>query len=335
MKRGAAFLVFAGIFLFFTLNTVFAQQTIQVRLASPVPRNSDWGRTLDRMAAEWASVTNNQVRLRVIHDGIEGSESKSFSSLATNNIQASLFTSFGLSLICPQIMTLSVPFMIRDEAELDAVLKDVLPELEKKVNADYVVVAWSKVGWANVFSKDPIFEPNDLRKHKLATSPETKELNTAFKTMGFNLVETGLTDVGPRLANNMINAVYQTPASVAPLRLYKTLGNMLDLPIAPIMGGIVVNRVTWNKLSANHQREILRVTRKIVEEFDAAMPVTVANAVSMMQKDGLKLNKPDSRQEALWYAEAQRALPALLGTTFDREIYQRINDRLEKTRNRQ
>jgi TRAP-type C4-dicarboxylate transport system substrate-binding protein len=335
MKRGAAFLVFAGIFLLFTLNTVFAQQTIQVRLASPLPRNSDWGRTLDRMAAEWASVTNNQVRLRIIHDGIEGSESKSFSSLATNNIQASLFTSFGLSLICPQIMTLSVPFMIRDDAELDAVLKDVLPEMEKKVNADYVVIAWSRAGWANVFSKDAVFEPSDLRKHKLATSPETKELNTAFKTMGFNLVETGLTDVGPRLANNMINAIYQTPASVAPLRLYKTLGNMLDLPIAPIIGGIVVNRVTWNKLSANHQREILRVTRKIVEEFDAAMPVIVANAVSMMQRDGLKLNKPDSRQEALWYAEVQRVLPALLGTTFDREIYQRINDRLEKTRNRQ
>jgi TRAP-type C4-dicarboxylate transport system substrate-binding protein len=233
-------------------------------------------------------------------------------------------------------MTLSVPFLIRNDAELDLVLPDVRPELEKIIEGKgYVVIAWSKAGWVNVFSKDRVIVPDDLRKQKLATNPESERLNTVFKTMGFNLVETGLTDVGTRLASGVINAVYQTPAAVAPLGIYKTLSNMLDLPIAPITGAIIMNRVTWNKISPNNQREILRVTRKIAEEFDATMPKTVANAVTMMEKEGLKVNKPTSSQEAMWRTAVQKAMPSLLGTTFDRDIYQRINDKLERTRNGQ
>jgi len=223
--------------------------------------------------------------------------------------------------------------MIRNNTELDLVLPDVLPILEERVNrTDYVVIAWSKAGWVNVFSKERVLVPDDLRKQKLATNPETEKLNTVFKNMGFNLVETGVTDVGTRLMNGMINAVYQTPAAIFPVGLHKTLVNMLDLPIAPITGAIVMNRVTWNKLSSEQQRNILRVTKTMAVQFDAVMPRTVANAVSLMQKDGLSVNRPNSTQETLWRTEVQKAIPLLLGTTFDRDIYQRINDKLERTR---
>ena len=338
MKKGAVFLAVA-VFVLFTPESVFAQRgnprggTVEVRLASPMPRNSDWGRTLDRIAAEWARVTNNGVRLRILHDGVEGGETKVISSLATNNIQAALLTSFGLAEICPPVMTLSAPFLIASDDELELVLQNVLPIFEGQISrSNFVVLAWSKAGWVNVFSKDPVFVPDDLRKHRVGTNPESGNLNLAFRTMGFNLVETEIVDVGTKLANNMINAIYQTPAAVAPVGIHKTLGNMLDIPIAPFMGGIVMNRVTWNKLSADQQREIVRVTQQIATDFDATMPRTVANAVTMMQRDGLRINRVNADQEALWRAEVQRAMPTLLGGTFDRDIYQRINGILERSR---
>ena len=337
MKKGIVLFAVA-VFVLFTPEAVFAQRNrpIEVRLASPMPRNSDWGRILDRMSAEWARVTNNEVRLRVIHDGVEGGEAKSLSSLSTNNIQASLFTSFGLTAICPGVMTLSVPFMIANDNELDLVLQSVLPVLEEQVNrTNFVVIAWSKAGWVNVFSKDPVLVPDDLRRHRVATNPESGDFNMAFKTMGFHMVETEIVDTGTRLANNMINAIYQTPAAVAPLGMHRTLTNMLDIPIAPFMGAIVMNRVTWNRLSPERQRQLVAVTRQIAADFDATMPRTVANAVTMMQREGLRVNRPNNEQQALWRAEVLRAMPSLLGTTFDRDIYQRINVILERSRSGQ
>ena len=342
MKKSKAFLIL-GVFSLLCANAVFAQrgtvsqgETLEVRLASFMPRNSEWGRCLDRMSAEWARVTNNAVRLRVIHDGLEGGEQKTLSSLSADNIQAALFTSFGLNNICPSVMTLSAPFLIRNEAELDLVLKDAKPLLDAQINkTNFVVLAWSKGGWVNIFSNKPVVVPDDHRSLKMATNPDDTNFNAAFRAMGFNLVETELTDLGPRIASNMVSAFYQTPASVAPLGLYKQLNNMLDTPIAPFLGAIVINRVTWNKISPANKAEILRVTQKIAVEFESVMPRTVSNAVTMMKRDGLKVNSLNTAQERLWLTEVQKAMPSLLGNTFDPELYGKINEILRKSRSGQ
>jgi len=339
MKKSIVFLVLVVFSLSFS-NMLFAQRgsssqgdTLEVRLASFMPRNSDWGRTLDKMAAEWARVTNNAVRLIIIHDGLEGSEQKTLSSMSTNNIQAGLFTSFGLIHICPSVMTLSAPFCIRTEAELDLVLKDTRPLLDAQTSkTDFISLALIKGGWVNIFSKEPVVVPDDLRRLKLASNPEEAKLNAAFKAMGFNLVESEMTDLGPKIASNMVNAFYQTPASVAPLGLYKMLNNMMDTPIAPFLGGIVINRVTWNKISSDNRARILQVTQKTAADFEAVMPRTVTNAITMMQREGLKVNKVSPSQEQLWQTEVQKAMPSLLGNTFDPELYNKMNEILRKSR---
>lgn len=338
MIKRALFFSLAVFMLVCTAQTIFAQrggksEVIEVRLASPMPRNSDWGRALDRMAAEWARVTNNEVRLRIIHDGIEGGETKTYSSLSSNTNQASLFTSFGIAKVCPEIMTLSVPFLIGNDKELSMVLDEMLPVFEERINkTNFVVLSWSKGGWVNVFSKNQVLTPEDLRGHKLASNPESGELNMAFRALGFHVVETEGMDLGTRMANNMVTAIYQTPAAVAPLGMHKYMGNMLDIPIAPYIGAIMINRVTWNKLGADRQRKIVDVTRKIAAEFDATMPKTVSNALTMMQRDGLKVNKG---QVQIWRNEVDKSMSSLVGTAFDKDIYQQINKILEKSRNGQ
>jgi len=113
MKRNIVFFGLAVFLVLAAMQSAFAQrgrsqaETVDIRLASPLPRNSDWGRTLDQIAAEWMRVTNNTVRVIVIHDGREGGDAKMFSSLNANNIQGGLFTSFGLAEICPAVMTLT------------------------------------------------------------------------------------------------------------------------------------------------------------------------------------------------------------------------------------
>jgi len=338
MKRIAfLFLVFFPVF---CTEAVFAQRgtnkALEVRLASFMPKNSDWGRTLDRMADEWGRVTNNKVTLRVIHDGLEGGEQKTLDSMSTDNIQAALLTSFGLHTICPSVMTLSAPFCIRNETELDLVLKAAIPFMESQIDkSKFMVLAWSKGGWVNIFSKDPIVVPEDLRRHRMATNPDDANFNAAFKNMGFTLEETEIIDVGTKIANNKINAFYQMPASVAALGLYKQLKNMMELPIAPFMGAIVINRVTWNKISKDDQDAILLVTRKISADFEAVMPRTVDNAVKSMRNSGLRVNSLSPAQEQLWFAEVQKAMPSLLGKTFDSKLYGQMNEIISRARSGQ
>jgi len=100
------------------------------------------------------------------------------------------------------------------------------------------------------------------------------------------------------------------------------------------MGAIVLNRVTWDRLGSERQRDMMEATRRIAAEFDSTMPGTVANAVAMMRRDGLRVNAPTQRQRELWQTEMQRALPPLLGGTFDRGMHDKIGGILERERNR-
>jgi len=337
MKNGFLFALIALLFLF-SANAVYAQrgtarsEVVNIRLASALPRNSDWGRALERLVADWKRVTGNQVNAVVHHDGREGTESDMLRKLNSDAIQVAVFTSAGISEICPAIMTLSVPFMIQTTSELETVLLNVQPILESRVNSDFVVLGWSKGGWVYVFSKEKVLLPDELRRQRLGTSPELSQMNTVFRTMGYTLVEADLVNIGQRLASNMVNAIYMIPAAIAPMQVHRSLNHMLDMPIAPIMGALVMNRVTWNKLSAANQQEILNVTRQFAIDFDRSMARTEANALAMMERDRLNVNKPNQEQKDIWQSDIQRAIPSLVGTIFDRELYTRINEILERTR---
>ena len=323
-------------------ESLFAQrggrtsEVLEVKLASPLPQASPWGRTLDRIAAEWNRITGGQVRPNIRHGGVEGSESKMHLSLAGNSIQAAVFTSFGLSAINPSIMTMSAPFLIRTDKELDAVMKEVQGDLEARLNSgDYFLLAWSKAGFVNIFSKDPVFAPDDLRRQAIASSPEAEDMNAAFKSMGFRVVDMEWTDVGTKLAAGQVMAAYQQPAGVAAFQLHTILKNMLSINIAPVLGGIVINQVTWKKigeLDPRFQTELLRATRRISDEFDGTMAKTVNDAIQSMSREGLKINKPDTAQEQQWYSEIEKVTPVLLQGTYDRELYQKVNDYLVKYR---
>jgi TRAP-type C4-dicarboxylate transport system substrate-binding protein len=338
MRKKHFFIFFTFFFFLFSLSTVFAQrgsaraEVINIRFASPLPRSSDWGRTIDRMAADWEKGTNNAVRVIVNHDGREGSEHKMVSSLSSDAIQVGLFTSAGIAEICPAVMNLSVPFMIRNDRELDLVLQNVLPTLETRVRNEFVILAWSKGGWVYVFSKEMVLTPDDLKRQKLGTNAEMNDLNTVFRNMGFQLVETDITTVGTRLASNMVSSIYVIPAFIAPMQLHRNLSHMLEMPIAPVMGAIVMNRVTWNKLTSVQQQEIVRATKRIAADFDASVSRTEANAISAMGRDGLNVNRPSPVQQELWYRDLQTAVPPLIGPIFDRELYNRINTILERAR---
>jgi TRAP-type C4-dicarboxylate transport system substrate-binding protein len=315
-----------------------AGDTIEVKLASPLPKESPWGRTLDKVASEWSRLTNGQVRLNVRHGGIEGNESKMHLSLASDIIQGAVFTSFGLSAIDPGIMTLSAPFLIRTESELNAVMQEMQRDLDQRFNrGNYFILAWSKSGFVNIFSRDPVYTPDDLRRIKIASNAEAGDMNTVFKTMGFQIIESDWTEVGNKLNAGTVQAVYQNPAAIAAYQLQSILKNMLSVNIAPILGGIVLNQVTWKKigdLNPRYQQELIDVTRKIANEFDNSLTKTVSDAVTTMKRSGLKENQATAAQQQMWITEVERATSSLIGSTFDRDIYQRVSAILTRIRGR-
>jgi TRAP-type C4-dicarboxylate transport system substrate-binding protein len=233
-------------------------------------------------------------------------------------------------------MTLSCPFFIRGDEELDLVLGEIKGELEERINArGFYTLAWARVGWVNFFSKTPVFVPDDLKKQKLGTNGEYDKLNQAFKTMGFQMVPVAQDDILIALNSPMVDAVYSSPIAVGGTQIFGLAKNMTSVNIAPFMGAIIFNQRTWRAIPDKYKPQLIEVARRREAELDATVKGFEAEMMKTLGSYGLQLHQLTPAQEQLWYDEIGRVMPSLVGTVFDRDIYNRIEAILRRHRSGQ
>lgn len=315
----------AVIVLLFAAFPLFAQRKITVKLASLVPENTPWGAAINRMATDWAVATNGEVELVVYHNGVAGDESEVLRKLRMNQIQAAVFTSGGLSSVTPDVMTLSYPLLIHDDAELEAVLSKIRPELDSKMTQNgFVTLAWARAGWVKIFSRTAVFGPGELRRQKLGTSPDDLKMIQAFKTMGFQVVPTNLNDVLVSLNAGMIDAVYQSPIFIAGSQAFGVAKNMSTMNLAPFMGGILMNQTAWRRIPERHRDKLMAICKQVETNIDSSIAKLEGEAISTMAKYGLIINEVNSQQMQEWYDELNRHENNLAGPVFNKDFYNRI-----------
>jgi TRAP-type C4-dicarboxylate transport system substrate-binding protein len=322
--------------LFVLAGPVFAQRTITIKMASPVPENTPWGYFFNQLAADWRRITNGEVELIVYHNGVAGSEKEVVRNLRVNQIQAAVLSTYGLYEISPEVMTLSCPFMIRDDDELDLVLAGLKDELEEKINGKgYFTIAWARVGWVKFFSKQPVFVPADLKRQKLGTNADQAEMNEIFRTMGFQMVPVARNDILIALNSSMVDAVFQSPVAVGSTQIFGLAKNMASINIAPFIGAVVFNRRSWRAIPEKYKPQMIAAVRKNEADLDKAIREMEDDMIKTMENYGLRVNQLSPQQEQLWYDEIGKSMPSLIGSMFDRGVYGRIETILRNHRNRQ
>ncbi|MDR2135781.1 MAG: TRAP transporter substrate-binding protein DctP [Treponema sp.] len=317
----------------FFLFAAASSGAVEIRLASPLPRNSDWGEILDRIAAEWHQVTNGEVVLNIAHQR-PGSEDQYLQWLRQNRFQAAVFTSQAFYSIASEIMTLSVPFFIRNNEEFDAVLREVRPLLDAKIEEMcFKALAWVKGGWVMIFSRSPVFSPDDLRKLKVGSNPGDKKLNDAFKALGFQMVGASMTDVPALLISGRIDAFYQSPILVQASSLYREARHLSSIKLAPFMGGVLMNRQGWESIPERYRERLHDIVRRAGVEFEASFQRREAEAVEAMRQDGINYNVASPQVEQLWLDDISSRIPALLDrNVFNKEMYLRVEEILRRYR---
>jgi TRAP-type C4-dicarboxylate transport system substrate-binding protein len=109
---------------------------------------------------------------------------------------------------------------------------------------------------------------------------------------------------------------------------------MASINIAPFMGGIILNERAWRSIPEKYKPELMAATRRKEAELDRAVRGLEDDMIKKMGDYGLKVNQLTPQQEQLWYDEIGKVMPALVGTAFDRGVYNRITAILQDFRSR-
>jgi len=327
MKKRVLFFVLAAILCGVGVSPLWAQQKkVTIKLASLVPEKTPWGQALDRMAAEWAQVSNGEVELIIYHGGVAGNEAAALRKLRGNQIQAALFTSLGLNQIAPEFLALSYPLLIRNNGELDAVLTRLRPELDRIIQSkNYVTLAWAKAGWLKLFAKAPVLAPADLRKQKLGSSPNELEMMQAFRAMGFQIIPLTYNDVLVSLNSGMVDAIYNSPIAAAADQSFGVAKNMSSLSVAPFMGALLMNQRAWQQIPEKYRPAIQASCKRIETEVESSVSALEEEAIATMKKYGLNVVTLSAQQEKDWYDDIASHESKLVGPIFNADMYRKVS----------
>ena len=267
-------------------------QSAAIKLATVVPDGSIWDKSLKQMGTDWTTATGDRVSLTVFSGGSQVDEPTVLRKMRLNALQGASLTVVGLASIDWSFNVFNIPFFFQSYDELNVVIEKLTPLLKQKVEAKgFVLVHWGHGGWLQVFSKQPVQTVADLKRAKLYTSAGDDTMTQWYKANGFQPRAMAMTDVLTGLTTGMIDALPTTPIAAVSFQWFKQTPYMLDVGISPIVGATVLNKKTWDALSAADRAKMTEISLKVEKQLQVDVPKQDGLATLLMQNQGLKITK--------------------------------------------
>lgn len=298
MNKNRILIVFLLMGSIFSLH---AADKVTIKLASLFPIGSSWDTTLREIASEIKKNTGGDVSMKIYSGGTMGSEGNVLRKIKIGQIDAGVFSAFGLKEMVSDTFVISFPFLLQSENEVDFALRFYTPEFKREFNKKgFEPLVWSKSGWAHIFSNKPVKTPEDLKKLKLGFSPNETEMIDAFRNMGFNVIPIDMTGMTMALQTGMIEAFYSPPALAASYQWFGLANYMMEMPIAPVVGSIIISKRTWNRIPKKHRPAVRTAIKKAEKRFYLQTDSMTREAIEIMKKNGLHVVKLTESQKNVW-----------------------------------
>lgn len=302
--------------------SVASAATVRIRMGTVAPKGSVWTEGLEEIRQEWKRISDGQVDLRIYPGGVLGDGPEMVRKVRSGTLQAVALSAIGLSRIDEGVGCLSVPMMFESDDELDFVRDRIAPQLEQRLEQrGFVVLNWAEGGWVRFFTKKPARVPDDIRKMKLFTSAGDPDSERLWKEFGFNVVPMSLTDMATALQTGMIEAFDVPPLFALLDRTYSQAKYMVDVAVAPVVGGTVIDRETWQRVPERFRPEMLEVSKRIGRELRLKVRKLEADSIREMEKRGLEIVRLDDATLEVWRREAEERYPALRGRYAPAELF--------------
>lgn len=337
--------LFFAFFVLVMVSGIFAQQKIVLKIANSAPARTPWDIELKKLAQEWNKITNGLVSVRFMDMTVLGGEKAGVVKMKPSRpgqrpqIDGAILTPVGLNELAPnaKIFTLSLPFLIQSQEELDLVLSKYGYAFESEIQKNGCkLITWSNVGWLSFYTKDSYSSLDELKKIKMICSNDTKDFIDVLNISGFNVLPVTPAKFTQELKTSS-GARSFTSVSILTytLRLYKDVSYLLDARICPVMAGFVMADESWALIPEQYKPAMLEAMNKTTKKLNAALENMEKEYIKQMQQDGLKIISLSPQQRKEWTKEfhadmqkVQKTIPSLINS----EIYEKITKQLEAFR---
>jgi TRAP-type transport system periplasmic protein len=314
------------------LGHSFAQT--RVRLATLAPQGTVYHQALEKMGEQWRKAPGGGVQLTIYPNGTIGDEKGTVQRMRINQVQAALLTTIGMAEIDPSVTALqNMPMVFRSMDEVAYVREKLRPKIEKRLEErGFVVLAWGETGWVRFFSKKPALHPDDFKGMRVfVTAGDTEQINL-MTAIGYHPVPLDWTNVLTGLQTGLIDVVPTAPMVSLGAQYFTVANYMLDVKWAPLGGGLIITKRTWDALSPDAREYLRKTAIEATEEISRRGRENEEQSIDAMKKRGLHVTTLTPQAVVEWQNLAEKMYPQIRGKMVPADLFDEVQTLLAERR---
>lgn len=309
------------------------KKSTEVKLATLAPKGSAWAKILDKGAKEIETKTDGRVKIKWFFGGSQGDEREAVRKMKLGHLHGAAITAVGMGLIKSDVRVLEIPFLFKDDKELDYVREKMAPDFEKQFEeANFVLLAWGDVGWVHVYANIDIQSRADLGKTKMWAWTDDPIVKAFFKRLDVNGVPLGVPDVLPSLQTGLIDGCYGSPLAAVALQWYTKVKYGTSVPISYSIGALVVTKESFSKLSSEDQKTIREVSKSMEADLMKTVRKDNERAKKAMEKQGVKFSTTPAALVSDFEKQGKAVWDDLAGSLYSKDLLEKVKKHVAEAR---
>jgi len=297
---------FAAALLLLVLAFPVSAQTIKI--ATLIPEGTPWMIAMRAGAIEIRERTDDRVKFKFYGGGVQGNDKQVLRKMRIGQLHGGAFTSNALGVFQKDAQLYALPMLFNNLEEVQYVRERMDQKLRALIEqAGYVNFGFAGGGFANMMSKQPIANLDDMQGLRVWIPDGDVMSYEAIKALGVSPVTMPLTDVLTGLQTELIDTIMGPPAGTIILQWNTAVGYITELPLAYIFAMLVVEKKVFDRLRAADQAIVREVMERVYLGFDQQGDADNEAAYEALLEDGMVSVIPDQGQLETWRLAVQES----------------------------
>jgi TRAP-type C4-dicarboxylate transport system substrate-binding protein len=280
-----------------------------LKIATVVPNGSSWMNEMKAAAKEVKKKTDGRVKIKFYPGGVMGSDKTVLRKMRSGQLHGGAISAGALAHIYNGVQLYSLPFTFNNLDEVRHVRKTFDPVIAGGLaDNGFQLLGLSEGGFAYLMSNKALTKATDIQGQKVWV-PEGELIgNEIFSVAGINPIASPISNVYTGLQTGLLDTVTINPSGAIALQWHTKIQHLADEPLLLIMGMLVVDQKTFNKIKADDQIIVKQAVAAAFKRLDSINEKGDIGARAALQKNGIQFDKPSGSE---WRDIAKQALTNL------------------------
>jgi TRAP-type C4-dicarboxylate transport system substrate-binding protein len=289
-------------------------QTTTLKIATLAPDGTAWMQTMRHAADTVAERTQDRVKVRFYPGGVMGNDRTVLRKIRIGQLHGAAFTGGELGMEVLEFNVYSVPFLFRDQDEVDAVRAEFDARMEEAAaRQGWMTTGVAEGGFAYLMSSAPVTGVDDLKNRKVWIPQGDRVAAKAFEVAGVPTIALTIAEVYAGLQTQLLDTVINTPQGAIALQWHSRLSSVTDTPMSYVFGTIAFSERAMRRVD-NADRQVLEAEfRKAMAAIDKVSRADNAGARAALQAQGMQFLPPEPAELQRWEGIAARTVEELQG----------------------